>query len=127
MTSFADSEKRLIAALNRIEQALDRAAPADSSSDSDALRAENAALQARIATLEAELAAARHAPAADADLQSDLDLMRATRASEIAALDDIMSGLELLIARAPRASDAPYAENVAPIPGEVIAFDKSEG
>ena len=29
--------------------------------------------------------------------------------------------------RAPRASDAPYAENVAPASGEVVAFDKSEG
>ena len=86
------------------------------------------ALKQRLATLEAELAAARRTTApADAELQSELDLMRSTRAAEIAALDDIMSGLELLIARAPRASDATYAEDVAPASGEVVAFDKSEG
>ena len=84
-------------------------------------------IAAYVAALEAELAAARNGRAPDADLQSELDLMRTTRAAEIAALDDIMTGLEQLIARAPRASDAPYAENVAPMPGEVVAFDKSEG
>lgn len=130
MTSFADSEKRLIAALGRIDRALDRDTP-ENAADAD-LRAENAALKQRLATLEAELAAARRTTApADAELQSELqselDLMRSTRAAEIAALDDIMSGLELLIARAPRASDAPYAEDVAPASGEVVAFDKSEG
>lgn len=128
MTSFADSEKRLIAALNRIEKSLDRDPPADAGLE--ALRAENAALKRSLADVEAQLArATTHAAATrdDADLQSELDLMRATRAAEIAALDDIMSGLEQLIARAPRASDAPYAENVAPAPGEVVAFDKSEG
>ena len=125
MTSFADSEKRLIAALGRIDDALDRGAAAVSAQGE--LRAENAALKQRLAALEAELAAARNGRAPDADLQSELDLMRTTRAAEIAALDDIMTGLEQLIARAPRASDAPYAENVAPMPGEVVAFDKSEG
>ena len=126
MTSFADSEKRLIAALGRIDRALDRDAPENAGDDS--LRAENAALKQRLAELEAELTAARRNTApADAALQSELDLMRSTRAAEIAALDDIMSGLELLIARAPRASDAPYAEDVAPALGEVVAFDKSEG
>ena len=128
MTSFADSEKRLIAALNRIELSLDRDPPADAGLE--ALRAENAALKRSLADVEAQLARATTNAAAtrdDADLQSELDLMRATRAAEIAALDDIMSGLEQLIARAPRASDAPYAENVAPAPGEVVAFDKSEG
>ena len=126
MTSFADSEKRLIAALGRIDRALDRDTP-ENAADAD-LRAENAALKQRLATLEAELAAARRTTApADAELQSELDLMRSTRAAEIAALDDIMSGLELLIARVPRASDAPYAEDVAPASGEVVAFDKSEG
>ena len=125
MTSFADSEKRLIAALGRIDDALDRGAAAVSAQDQ--LRAENAALKQRVAALEAELATARNGRAPDADLQSELDLMRTTRAAEIAALDDIMTGLEQLIARAPRASDAPYAENVAPMPGEVVAFDKSEG
>ena len=125
MTSFADSEKRLIAALGRIDDALDRGAAAVSAQGE--LRAENAALKQRVAALEAELAAARNGRAPDADLQSELDLMRTTRAAEIAALDDIMTGLEQLIARAPRASDAPYAENVAPMPGEVVAFDKSEG
>ena len=107
MTSFADSEKRLIAALGRIDRALDRDTP-ENAADAD-LRAENAALKQRLATLEAELAAARRTTApADAELQSELDLMRSTRAAEIAALDDIMSGVELLIERAPRGSDGKF-------------------
>ena len=126
MTSFADSEKRLIAALGRIDQALDKGTHEDAGAE--ALRAENAALKQRLAEVEAELAAMRDdAAPVDAELQSELDLMRSTRAAEIAALDDIMSALEQLIARAPRASDAPNAENVAPASGEVVAFDKSEG
>lgn len=131
MTSFADSEKRLIAALGRIDQALDRSTPAGARTDDselEALRAENAALKQRLSEAEGQLAAhAKGANGAEGALQSELDRLRATRSAEIAALDEIMSGLELLIARAPRASDAPYAENVAPASGEVVAFDKSEG
>lgn len=136
MTSFADSEKRLIAALGRIDQALDRGTPAGAHTDGvrtddaelEALRAENAALKQRLSEAEGQLAAhAKGANGAEGALQSELDRLRATRSAEIAALDEIMSGLELLIARAPRASDAPYAENVAPASGEVVAFDKSEG
>ena len=132
MTSFADSEKRLIAALRRIDQALDRDAPAAIAPDAaelQALRAENAALKRSLAEAERELARATSQINASGEvaLQAELDQMRITRAAEIEALDEIMAGLELLIARAPRASDAPYAENVAPAPGEVVAFDKSEG
>ncbi|MBA4490365.1 hypothetical protein [Paracoccus sp. S1E-3] len=129
MTSFADSEKRLIAALGRIDQALDRAAPA-ADAELAALRAENAALKRSLADVEAQLARTETHVAAtqgDAAIRAELDLLRSTRAAEIAALDDIMSGLEQLIARAPRASDAPYAEDVTPAPGDVVAFDKSEG
>lgn len=128
MTSFADSEKRLIAALARIDQALDRETPVDARLE--ALHAENAALKRSLTEAEAQLARVTTQPAAaasDSALQAELDAMRVARAAEIEALDDIMSGLELLIARAPRASDAPYVENVAPASGEVVAFDKSEG
>lgn len=131
MTSFADSEKRLIAALGRIDQALERGSSAGAGADDaelEALRAENAALKLRLSEAEARLAArANGVDKAEGAAQSELDRLRATRSAEIAALDEIMSGLELLIARAPRASDAPYAENVAPASGEVVAFDKSEG
>ncbi len=93
MTSFADSEKRLNAALARIDRALDRA-PAEGGDS--------------------------------AKLQAELDALRAARAAEIAALDDIMTGLEALIAKAPRASDAPYAEDVQPASGDVLRFDQGE-
>lgn len=120
MTSFADSEKRLNAALSRIDNALDRclahasgaglpeAAPDDAALQE--LRALNASLTQRLAEAEAALAA-----------------LAAERAAEVAALDEIMDELETMIARGPQSSDAPYAEDVAPGPGEVVAFDKSEG
>ena len=38
-----------------------------------------------------------------------------------------MSGLEKLLATAPRASDAPYAEDVAPDSGDVVAFSGQKG
>ncbi|MFV0411482.1 MAG: hypothetical protein ACK5LJ_17825 [Paracoccus sp. (in: a-proteobacteria)] len=97
MTSFVESEKRLNAALVRIDRALDRALalPAGGGGDTAKLRAE-------------------------------LDALRAARAAEIAALDDIMTGLEALIAKAPRASDAPFAEDVQPAPGDVLRFDQGE-
>lgn len=96
MTSFAESEKRLNAALARIDRALDRPV-------------------------------AQPAGGGDiAKLQAELDALRTARAAEIAALDDIMTGLEALIAKAPRASDAPFAEDVQPAPGDVMRFDQGE-
>ncbi len=104
MTSFAESEKRLYAALARIDRALDRAL--DRASDRPV---------------------AQPAGGADtAELQAELDTLKAARAAEIAALDDIMTGLETLIAKAPRASDAPFAEDVQPAPGDVVRFDQGE-
>ncbi|MDO5642910.1 MAG: hypothetical protein Q4G26_11080 [Paracoccus sp. (in: a-proteobacteria)] len=141
MTSFADSEKRLIAALGRIDAALDRASvpgPAEAEPALVALRAENQALKRRLAEAHEEtarLARANEALSAlhdgdmagDDALRAELDALKAARAAEIAALDDIMSGLEGLIARAPRASDAPYAEDVTPAPADILAFDTREG
>lgn len=150
MTSFADSEKRLIAAFGRIDAALDRAATApapDDASGDDAdtvaqLRAENSALKRRLAETNEEavrLARANDALAAanaelvagsangESALQAEIDALKAARLAEIGALDEIMTGLEVLIARAPRASDAPYAEDVAPAPADIVAFDQREG
>lgn len=157
MTSFADSEKRLIAAFGRIDAALDRfvqsspaidagAAPSANGSDDRfaELQAENKALKRRLAEANEEAARLARANAAlvaanaeltqgkDASedaLQAELDALKAARAAEIAALDEIMTGLEILLSRAPRASDAPFAEDVAPAAavGDVVAFDQSEG
>lgn len=161
MTSFADSEKRLMLALGRIDDALDRAAarPAPAPDHADgaappaddealaALKAENAALKRRLAEANEEAArlvranealAAANAGLTDGRdipeeaLRAELDALKAARAAEIAALDDIMSGLEAMIARAPRASDAPYAEDVAPeevtpASGDVVSFGQNEG
>lgn len=153
MTSFADSEKRLIAAFGRIDAALDNAAhllagPVSDQADGDgqgdlaAIRAENGALKHRLAAAQedaARLARANEAlsranaelTAGNADtetaLRAELEALKAARQAEIAALDEIMTGLEALIARAPRASDAPYAEDVTPAPGDVVAFDQREG
>ncbi|WBU55915.1 hypothetical protein [Paracoccus sediminicola] len=157
MTSFADSEKRLIAALARIEQALDRGpgpqaqsdapqpgeAAAQDSAELTRLQSENTALKRRLAETGEELArlaAANEALSqANADLTADkehgsdpalraeIEALKAARAAEMAALDDIMAGLEGLIAQAPRASDAPFAEDVSPASGHVVAFDQNEG
>ncbi len=54
MTSFAESEKRLNAALARIDRVLDRPVPAAAAGEDDTarLQAEIAALKARVAELE---------------------------------------------------------------------------
>ncbi|SDD20619.1 hypothetical protein SAMN05421538_101100 [Paracoccus isoporae] len=154
MTSFAESEKRLIAALGRIDRALE-AGPAaadqperDGESDESAaritaLRDENTALKRRLAEAGEdatrlaranEMLAAENATLtkagggeAEAALRAEIEALKAARAAEIAALEDIMASLETFAAEAPRASDAPYAEDVAPAPGDVVAFDQSEG
>ncbi len=155
MTSFADSEKRLIAAFGRIDAALDNAAgrlggAAFDSADAGAgdqaelaaLKSENAALKRRLATSHEEAArlaranealseanAELTAGGADTEtaLRAEIAALKAARQAEIAALDEIMTGLEALIARAPRASDAPFAEDVAPAPADIVAFDQREG
>lgn len=156
MTSFAESEKRLIAALGRIDRALDAAqaalpagdaaAPVSESGESaaelSALRDENTGLKrrlaeagedaARLARANEKLAAENERLAdgqgeAEAALRAEIEALKAARTAEIAALDDIMTTLEAFIARAPRASDAPFAEDVAPAPGDIVAFDQSEG
>lgn len=163
MTSFADSEKRLIAAFGRIDVALDNAASllarpvaetvfteviitedADPGAADEliAIKAENTALKRRLATSHEEaarLARANEALSranaelvaggtdAEAALRAELAALKAARQAEIAALDEIMTGLEALIARAPRASDAPYAEDVTPAPADIVAFDQREG
>lgn len=159
MTSFADSEKRLIAAFGRIDAALDSTAiltarpaadadgaevtlSADASDELLAIKAENSALKRRLATSHEEAARLARANEAlslanaelvaggtdtEAALRAELSALKAARQAEIAALDEIMTGLEALIARAPRASDAPYAEDVAPAPAEIVAFDQREG
>lgn len=123
MTSFADSEKRLNAALERIARALD-GGPAQTGADGGdaALAAENAALSGRLAEAEAALA----------DARATIATLEAARAEEAAALDDIMTELEAMIAAAPPpagddVADAPYAEDVTPAPGDVLPFDKQEG
>ncbi|MDO5605116.1 MAG: hypothetical protein Q4G25_08150 [Paracoccus sp. (in: a-proteobacteria)] len=142
MNSFADSEKRLVAALARIDQALDQRVTGHGHADEEGARlvAENADLRRELETAAQEVARlgaenealrsrsdSSGTPDASAALQAELEALRAARAAEIAALDDIMSGLEALIARAPRVSDAPYAEDVAPAPGDVLSFDKNGG
>ncbi|WBU64397.1 hypothetical protein [Paracoccus aerodenitrificans] len=158
MTSFAESEKRLISALGRIDKALEsldaraaadpapQTATPDDSSRSDAriaaLISENAALKQRLAEAGAEtvrLAQANEVLAAEnakltsgqgdaeAALTAELEALKAARAAEEAALDEVMATLEAFIASAPRASDAPYAENVAPASGDVVSFDQNEG
>ncbi|WBU52479.1 hypothetical protein [Paracoccus sp. SCSIO 75233] len=156
MTSFADSEKRLREALNRIEKALgvqpaqfaglshDSAGDqiAELSAEIEALRLENTALKQRLAEADqekqdllrsSEKLAEENARLVEGQgdaqeaLRAELEAVKAARDSEVAALDEIMTGLEALIARAPRASDAPFAEDVAPAPGDVLSFDKGEG
>jgi chromosome segregation ATPase len=159
MTSFADSEKRLIAAFGRIDAALDNAASLmarpvaeavtaeiiiaeDAPEELAAIRAENSALKRRLATSHEEAARLARANEAlsranaelvaggtdtEAALRAELAALKAARQAEIAALDEIMTGLEALIARAPRASDAPYAEDVTPAPADIVAFDQREG
>lgn len=153
MTSFADSEKRLIAAFGRIDAALDLTAaessPHHNGSAEGADAGETAALKAEISALKRRLAeaheeAARLARAndalasanaeltaggADSDsaLRAELDAIKAVRQAEIGALDEIMTGLETLIAEAPRVPDAPYAEDVTPAPADIVAFDQREG
>ncbi|TKW67572.1 MAG: hypothetical protein DI616_04420 [Paracoccus denitrificans] len=156
MTSFADSEKRLIAALGRIDAALDAveiqpppaadaaetAAQGPAAEELATLRAENSSLKRRLATSHEEAAGLARANEAlslanaeltagnnDAEsaLRAELDALKAARHAEISALDEIMTGLEALIARAPRASDAPYAEDVTPEPADIVAFDQREG
>ncbi len=144
MTSFADSEKRLNAALSRIDKALDFRLARDAgnqpegaggdSTELAALQAENTTLTERLAKAEAELAEMRVKAAtaegqasAESQLQGELDALKAERAAETAALDEILEELATMIASAPQAEDAPFAEDVSPVPGEVVAFDKSEG
>ncbi|MFV0293996.1 MAG: hypothetical protein ACK5II_12615 [Paracoccus sp. (in: a-proteobacteria)] len=150
MTSFSDSEKRLIAALGRIDQALDRrpsqiTAIQQGNDGSDEiislLQTENEALKSRQTEMEQEITrlsevneslatASRKAEGgkkAESALQKELDALKATRKAEIAVLDEIMTGLEALVAKAPRVSDAPYVEDVMPVSGEVVSFDSDEG
>ncbi|MEZ5724243.1 MAG: hypothetical protein R3E47_03980 [Paracoccaceae bacterium] len=152
MTSFADSEKRLIAAFGRIDAALDLSAAESTShhngstdgadpGDTAALKAEIGALKRRLAEAHEEAArlarandalasanAELSAGGADSDsaLRAELDAIKAVRQAEIGALDEIMTGLETLIAEAPRAPDAPYAEDVTPAPADIVAFDQRE-
>ena len=113
MSNFPDSEKRLAAALARIDSALDRGqdAQAPDAAGQDALRAEIADLRDQLGNAQAETLrlqsenaglAALADPAKTADesgaLTAELASLKATRAAEIAALDDIMAGLENLLA-----------------------------
>ncbi|MDO5529270.1 MAG: hypothetical protein Q4F71_07690 [Paracoccus sp. (in: a-proteobacteria)] len=138
MTDFADSEKRLSAALERIDYFLSRAnQDGQSRVSGDAPDARLDEAEAEIARLTAENeslrasaqdgAAQDGAGAGDDALRAELDALRTARAAEMAALDDIVAGLEALVARAPRASDAPFAEDVAPGSGDVLSFSGQQG
>ncbi|MDO5656814.1 MAG: hypothetical protein Q4G36_00590 [Paracoccus sp. (in: a-proteobacteria)] len=126
MSDFADSEQRLKSALERIDYFISRAKTPGPDhglqSRLDAALAENKALWRENEALNDRLRQSD-----EGGLRAELDALKATRAAEIAALDEIMSGLERLMATAPRASDAPYAGDVRPDSGDVVAFSGQKG
>lgn len=153
MASFVNSEKRLIAALDRIDAALDSdtaiSTPLPAGADTECkedrklhkLEMKNASFKQRLIEMgnditrlarandtlirvNAELCEGKEV--ADNALRAELDALKAARAAEIHALDDIMKEIEILIAQAPRNTDAPYAEDVEPASGDVVSFGNDD-
>ncbi len=94
MSDISASERRLSAALDRMDQLLEagwgRRASQASDAEVEELRAANARLTAEVATL-------REGGADDAGLRAELESLRAERAAEQVQMSAIMAELERLL------------------------------
>ena len=107
MSDISASERRLSAALDRIDQLLEagaaRPAPPPPAAGTEELRAENDRLSAEIAALREAVGAGE----AEAGLRAELESLRAERAAEQARMNAIMAELERLLGGE---ADGPPAE-----------------